>query len=578
MSVYTRVDSGVTRYRTLLPTRDRWCGTVDFFRLYGAQTKFLVPGDIWKESVSCFIRLNPMLTPSLTPMSAKIRWFYVPLRLVEPDLTELIITGSKDGKLSEEVLPSFPSILKACLPNSEYEFQIQKDSILHVIFQVPAMGSTQYIDDVDFDVDAKSLPRAYWLKAYCRIWWDYYRDENHEITLETTFNITENAKATYTVDNSDFDSFYDFVSKYAWCLRCLPVMLPKDYFTSALPWQLKGVAPSIRLNIDTGLQWNDVSISDVGNGQNQFSVGQSTTAQGTQIAPKGISYYGSQPPSSGLDVFNQSIQNFLDNIEINPTGSFDVSKLRDMFAQTRVFERLARTGSRYIEYLRANFGTSPSDGTLQRAQYLGGFSQEILTTEVLQTGVGDTPVGTMRGHGISSATNHMSPFHNKEFGMLFCTFEVKPRIQYTQGISRELTYGSRYEFFNPSFQNLSEQEVRNGELFYTLNKNLYPRDEDNDSTFGFQGMYNELRSGKERMFGEMLDTQAQWNQAIKFASAPALNGAFINGVNYADSFLRPFGLAGESTDTKPIIVDLYNVNTPFRPMIRNPTPGLIDHN
>lgn len=576
MSIYTKVDTGVQAYRTMLPSRDRWCGTVDFFRLYGAQTRFLVPGDIWKEQVNCFIRLNPMLTPSLTPMKATIRWFYVPLRLVY-DNTELTITGSKDGSLSSETLPTAPSILSS-ISSTNWNFDnrgwiyITKDSIAHTIFELPA-GKFYYANK-----DAKSLPRLYWLKAYARIWWDYYRDENLAITLTITPNSVDTyhpSSDSYTIDNSDFEDFFDWLSKSFTRLRCLPICLPKDYFTSALPWQLKGVAPTISFNVSQGLQWNNIS-SDV------------TLPSDTVVGfRKGV--YSSSDDAVGLattgtagsfsNTVNQNVQAFLDNIGFSATAAFNADDMRDMFAQTRVFERLARTGSRYIEYLRANFGIAPSDGTLQRPEYLGGFKQDILTTEVLQTG-GDpngtsTPIGTMRGHGISSATNSMKPYVNKEFGMLFATFEIKPRIQYTQGIRRELTYGSRYEFFNPSFQRLSEQEVRIGEIYF---KNNASDNSENDGTFGFQGMYNELRSGKERFFGEMLDTQAQWNQAIQFTSQPSLNGAFINGTSYASSFLRPFGLSNESEDTKPVIVDFYASNSPLRPMIRNPTPGLIDHN
>lgn len=577
MSIYSKVDSGVTRYRTMLPSRDRWCGTVDFFRLYGAQTKFLIPGDIWKESVHAFIRLNPMLTPSLTPMSAKIRWFYVPLRLVEPDLTELIITGSKDGKLSEESLPEFPSLLSEWDYNGLDEIHVYRDSIAHVIFQV---------QNADFsngdNLNEKHYPRLYWLKAYCRIWWDYYRDENLELTLVTyaIFGEDNDEPVTFQIDNSDFDSFFDFVAKYSWCLRCLPICLPKDYFTSSLPWQLKGVAPTVQFTVTS----DDFSLQQTWQGGSGYNGNTQASIVGfSGNTPNGVhGLFANNDNSLNDDKINQHVQSFLDNIQNTITGqgstslSFDASDMRDMFAETRVFERLARTGSRYIEYLRANFGTAPSDGTLQRAQYLGGFSQEILTTEVLQTGVGDTPVGTMRGHGISSASNSMEPFYNKEFGMLFCTFEVKPRVQYTQGIDRQLTYASRFEFFNPSFQNLSEQEVRNGEIYSVVERTgTY-----NTQTFGFQGMYNELRSGRERMFGEFIPTgtQAQWSQAIDLKFKPSLNGAFINGVNYASSWLRPFGLSEESETTKPIIIDLYNVNTPLRPMIRNPTPGLIDHN
>ena len=36
-------------------------------------------------------------------------------------------------------------------------------------------------------------------------------------------------------------------------------------------------------------------------------------------------------------------------------GGFTAQDIRDMFAETRIFERLARYGSRYVEYLGFKF-------------------------------------------------------------------------------------------------------------------------------------------------------------------------------------------------------------------------------
>lgn len=538
--------------KNLLPTVDSWCGSVNFFRLYGAQLKFLIPGDVWRETTECFIRFMPMLSPSLTPYKAKVRHFVVPLRLVEPDLTELIITGSKDGVVSENEIPQFPDICS--LLDSDVSYYVHKDSILHVIFGLP-IGY-----EFDNSESISSLPRLYWLKAYCRIWWDYYRDENvKDFVLSPISSDDDDYK--YTVGD-DFEDFFDYVAHYAHNLRCLPICLPKDYIFGSLPWQLKGTQPTLNFGTDVSLHWaNTLQYIPQNNNLIGFSPAAGQSGQGAQ---NGLARYGATM-TSGFDNLNNNIQTFLDNIDGTlDSATLNADKLRDLLAQTRILERLARTGSRYTEYLRGNFGVSPADGTLQRAVYLGGYKQDILTTEVLQTGTGDTPVGTMRGHGISNARNTMAPYFVKEFSLFFTTFEIEPQIQYTQGISRELTYKSRWEFFNPSFQHLSEQEVRNGEVYIS-------NDGKNDETFGFRGMYDELRSGKRRYFGSMLTDLAYWNSAIQFRQRPNLNGYWLNGTNYSADFLRPFGLRGEG-DGNPVIVDLYCRNTPLRPIVKEGIP------
>lgn len=220
---------------------------------------------------------------------------------------------------------------------------------------------------------------------------------------------------------------------------------------------MKGVAPTFSV-VNSGIlpvhafQGNGSQVSDLGNvlylpNSNVPTNDLSTVRSSNNYTQSAQSIYSGVPSGEAL-------------------SSFNASDLRTMFAQTRVFERLARCGSRYTEYLRANFNISPSDGTLQRAQYLGGFKQPIVCTEIAQTAQdGDNAVGTLRGKGISSGSGGIKPYVVKEFGVIFGLLTVMPEISYSQGIPREYTYKERFDFFNPSFQNLSEQEVRNAEIY-----------------------------------------------------------------------------------------------------------------
>lgn len=106
-----------------------------------------------------------------------------------------------------------------------------------------------------------------------------------------------------------------------------------------------------------------------------------------------------------------------------------------------------RCGSRYVEYLMSNFGIAPADETLQRVQYLGGFKQSVVTSEVLQTGTDSSnPVGTQRGHSISAGGNSLGTHKFKEFGLLYVTLSVMPKAQYTQGCNRKYGLVERFDF------------------------------------------------------------------------------------------------------------------------------------
>lgn len=529
MSIYSVNETGTKTYRTRYNLSFRKLFDCDFAKIIPVLAKFCVPNDVWKIGADMLIRYQPTMAPPLTRAWARVRYFFVPLRLVEEN-TEAIITGSKEGKLIDTELPTFEKAFDRVTSPSGYN--VAKHSFWDYM-GIPTINYKNIKND-------KSIPTAYWLKGYLRCFFDYYRDEN--LKPENDFNVFAGAALQR-------GGMYDLESP----------ALHKDYFTSSLPWQLKGSTPMI----------------EISGGSVDFSNAIIPSDYPAIAEPIGVTEHNAEPYLGELNNVDtnlaHSVQllNALNKNVISGIGSISMDDLRTMAAQTRIFERLARCGSRYTEYLRANFGISPADGTLQRAQYLGGFKQPIVTTEVVQTGGNDSlEVGTLRGHGISHGGNTIKPFVCKEFGMLFGLLDVLPELQYTQGIDRELTYASRFDFFNPSFQHLSEQEVRNGELF------ISDSDGKNDDVFGYQAIYNELRTSRDLVVGDLRGSLSYWTQAIKFDMRPNLNYAFINSRSYISNFREPFTV---QSGALPMIVDFGNILDVYRPMIKYGTPGLVDH-
>lgn len=532
------MDSGVTLFRSRFNFNMRKQFDARYGDLIPAMAKFCLPGDVWKIRTDALIRYQPMITPSLTPVYARWRFFFVPLRQVEAN-AELIITGSKDGHLYNGTLPVFDNFVKGMSDKS-----VSKHSFWDYM-GVPVGAYSGISND-------KCLPAKYWQKGYQKIWWDFYRDENL------------NVESSSYADSNEFIAGTDSLTTFTHGI--LSVNIRKDYFSGSLPWQLKGVAPTISVTPVSGaLDFSD-SVDVTAPSETPHTVGVIARTRRSFLTDKS----GSSPD------LTQNIRAALEQGKINFSEiGIDADQLRAMFAQTRVFERLARTGSRYTEYLRANFGIAPADETLQRALYLGGYKQPIVVTEVVQTAGAqnsqgaETPVGTLRGHGISRGGNSMETFHCKEFGMLYCLVDIKPVTMYTQGISKEYSYKERFDFFNPSFQHLSEQEIKNGEIYIGS-------DGKNDDTFGFRAYAQELRMGRSEAVADMRDTLAYWNQAIEFSSRPNLNDAFIKASSHRASYNKPFQVSG--VDAYPMIIDFNAHCDVYRPMVKNGTPGLIDHN
>lgn len=563
--MFNTVDSGVKVFRSRKPLGYSIDTDIDFGVAYPVYYEFVLPGDVMRIGARIFARYQPTLAPILNGCKIRMRYMYVPLRQVEKK-TELIITGANDGQTTSDV-PVFKSFIDDVDDDDNYT--VEKYGFWDYL-GIPCKNYKKLKGN-------ECIPANYWFKAYKKIEWDFYRDENYDTGYE------------------DFETWFDTeFSKVGGKAECFSVNLRKDYFTSSTPFELKGEIPTF-----------DVEVSEPFNSSG-FSPDRFRFSQDTDRV-----YYGGTAKAPFLSNNNGAMVNmreeghlapeelwkgdvFADGAVSSPdqqsgyredlilgqhgqelnqlwngfSGSFNARDVRRMFALTRIKERDMRCGSRYTEYLRANFHTAPADETLQRPLYLGGFTQPIITNEVLQTAEGTDPVGTMRGKGITDGGNTINTFHAKEFGVIIGLLDVMPDLVYTQGIDRRLTYKSRYQFFNPSFQNLSEQEVRNGEIYIDEN------DELNDETFGFQGMYNELRSRRNMVTGDLRDGLKYWTQAIEFAQRPNLNAEFLKAENYQSYFKRPFAV----NNACPIILHVDNIVDAYRPMVSEPTPGLVDHN
>lgn len=529
-----------------IPTyRDRFLSDVLYGAIYPVMMKFTLPGSVYRLNLKSFLRYQPMLAPPLNGATARFRLCWIPLRQIEPN-AELIITGSKDGHYDQNtVIPKFDSIFDV---PQDYDL-VDKHSFSELLGLPVGMDMTAQSESVK----GAFAPAMYWRKGYAKIWWDLYRDENLFTDFDNFDDFWDDFKI-YSNDNEENNGF-------------LYANLPKNYFTSALPWQMKGIVPTIEMQ------------GNLNYGNRVFFVKdeiQADTANvhAPYVAPDGIIKYPfglKGATDAEVKDANDVLKSFLGGPVVSGM-SFNGDQFRTMMAQTRVFEQLARTGSRYVEFLRSMFGTAPRDDTLQRAVYLGGCKVPIITTEVVQTAAdGANPVGTMRGHGITSSNETLTTPMFKEYGLLYVLMDIMPDISFTQGVNRQFSYKSRFDFPIPAFQHLSEQEIRRGELYVAYDNEGGNLPYANDSTFGFTEMYNELRTGRTYIGGSFKDTLNYWHQGIVFNSVPQLNNTFISSKTYVSQFNRIFNVV--ESGTYPILADVNIFVDSVLPLDKRSTPG-----
>lgn len=588
MSLFSKADPARWPYKSGFNVSFEKDTDIEIGKLNIANAEFICPGDIVHLSENVILRFFAQQAPFFTPLTATIRAWFVPLRLIEEN-TEWIITGSKNGKFmkeadgSETELPKFDKLFAYDDSSVTGHHTVKIGGIAEQMFGMPTVKGDG-VTTLDYSTikDCKVIPALYWMKGYFRLWFDYYRDEN-------------------LFDYEDFDDWWDAVLAEGKIGQqdLLPVNWKKDYLTSMLYSQQKGVAPVLNPFINNPqlsipiTKIAEHSVDSVNNTLHELFpeyVGVSG-----EYLQRGANFYSPRVPdiaminnqytaqavsaSANLYQDTPGAGNNTQLLGINTDslksiqGGFNASELRLLFAQQKIFERLMRCGSRYVEYLMSNFGIAPADETLQRVQYLGGFKQSVVTSEVLQTSEsGTTPLGTQGGHSISAGGNKIGSYTFKEFGLLYVTISVMPKAQYTQGINRKFGLCERFDFPNPSFQFLSEDEVLNGEV-YVDTDTASDGSLMNDKTMGFQEMYAWLKSNRDMICGNLRGSEAYWTMPRLFSSRPNLNERFLTSVGDSSNFTIPFAV----TDKPPILMRAGNVVHMWRNFAKYGTPGLLDH-
>lgn len=581
MSIFSQADPARFPYKSGFNLSYEKDTDIEIGKLNILNAEFICPGDIVHVSENILLRFQAQIAPFFTPLTATIRNWFIPLRLIEEN-TEWIITGSKNGKVikenGEEVeLPKFDKLFDYENSDVSGAYKVKIGGVVEQLFGLPtkrADGTT----DLDYTnvADSRCIPALYWVKAYCRMWFDYYRDEN-------------------LFDYDDFDDWWTAILAEGKIgqLDLLPVNWKKDYLTSMLYSQQKGTAPvlnpflnnpQLSLPVTTIAEaWPDESnvpyyqwlgIPEYAGKNIAIVDAKDEVPPPTEIKYTNSSNFPSNmgPKPGTPPYFNTQLLGIDKSQITNLQGGFNVAELRLLFAQQKIFERLMRCGSRYVEYLMSNFGIAPADETLQRVQYLGGFKQAVVTSEVLQTGTDSSnPVGTQRGHSISAGGNSLGKHFFKEFGIMLTTLSVMPKAVYAQGINRKYALTERFDFPNPSFQFLSEDEVLNGEAFFDIDQvdGAYQ----NDKTMGFQEMYAWLKSNRDMVIGNLRGSEKYWTMLRWFSSRPNLNEQFLTSVADSTNFSVPFAV----TDKPPIIMRAGNVVHMWRNFAKFGTPGLMDH-
>lgn len=398
----------------------------------------------------------------------------------------------------------------------------------------------------------------YPFRAFALIWNDWFRDENVAPPMAIQ---TGSATASEKINANP------------WSVINYTGMPPKvskvhDYFTSALPEPQKGNAQSI-----VGTQLYPVIPVSVDSGNlisspTKVVVAGPSTPVSTPVAlatSPTTSYLAASTPAAA------PTSTFLgfDNLFARNDQGISVNDLRLSVQLQKQLERDARSGSRYIEYIRAAFGVDAGDYRLQRPEFLGGSRNPISIQQVPQTSQGTTesPLAELGAYSLSMGSARAKKGF-VEHGFVIGVMCIRQYHTYQQGVERFWRRQNRVDYYDPIFQSIGEQPVYQNEL-YALSAS--------DAVFGYQEAWADLRYRPNRVSGKMRSTVADsldiWHFGDEYSSAPVLNRAFIDETpQFIDRTL-----AVPSTTEPQFILDIRINEYATRCLPTYSVPSLLDH-
>ncbi|WNK14969.1 MAG: major capsid protein [Microvirus sp.] len=437
------------------------------------------PGDVVNLGVDGLIRTSTFLFPIMDYLYISYRFFFVPNRILQTNWVKMC--GEQED------------------PTDPVNFTAPKIS-----------GLTAQTGDI---ADMMGIPtltpnelnrvNAYPFRAYNLIINTYYRDQNADPSLSVLLNDGPDPYNTYTLFN---------------------VRKSHDYFTSALPFLQKGPAVQIPLGVYAPIVTTNVTPfmrypTDVGVDHSlKYSLSGALTLE-TPLPP------------SNEDVVFGSVTGL--QADLGAATAATLPEWRQAITLQQYYELDARSGTRYGEKLRAHWHTAPRDERLQYPEYLGGGVRAINVHAVAQTSgasiTGETTVpASLSAFGTSIVDGLGCTYTVEEFGFIIGLCAVHSAYSYQQGIERFWTRTTIFDWYWPIFAQLSEQPIRNEEIYAIGTSG--PSTQDTE-TFAYQEPWGDLRYKPNQVCGlfrsNAMGTLDGWHLGQDFSALPVWGPTFL---------------------------------------------------
>lgn len=483
----------------------------------------VLPADTFKINLNALVRMATPLYPVMDNANIDFYFFFVPARLLWDHFQNLM--GQNDSTFWAE--PTEYTTPQTTAPANGWNVGTIADY----------MGIPTGVKGLSVN----SMP----FRAYAKIWNEWFRDENLQqpVTQSKDDTTTAGSNTGTALTDAEAGGLPLKVCKY------------KDYFTSCLPSPQKASEPvTIPMLGNAPVRiYNDTELTDILSGKvNSPKFDQQTGAVNIK----------------GTNIIDNPTEGYMGAELKNVTGA-TINELRQAIAVQHIFERDARTGTRYKEILKGAWGVTSPDARLDRSEYIGGYRLPININQVIQTSSTDStsPQGNTAAYSMTTMSRNMCTYSATEHGYVLGLAAIRVDHSYQQGLPRMWTRTTRFSYYDPMLANLGEQAV--------LNREIYAQGTDKDEeVFGYQEAWADYRYRTNMVTSEMRSTYAQtldaWHYADKYDSLPTLSSSWIKeGTENIDRTL-----AVQSSNSHQFICNFFFDQSWTRPMPVYSVPGL----
>lgn len=472
----------------------------------------VLPGDTFDVNTAAIIRMTTPKYPVFDDAYIDFYYFYCPNRILWNNFKRFMGEADEEPWTPTKTY-EVPKVRIVGNPNKENQPEAYKGPKTHSILDYMGVPTNLNSDGNKQDIKINALP----VRAYIKIWNEFFRDQN--ITNPAAYQNGDEEATYFDRGEEGYEGEQkgkELNDAYTGG-TCLPVSKFHDYFSSCLPYPQRG--PEVTI----GLTGNaPVTTFETENLETELQHNYGTNFNATSIPTPGETKVNTL-------AFNDGEKNGYLGANLSNIEAATINQLRQAFAVQHYYEALARGGSRYREQVRALFGVSISDKTVQIPEYLGGGRYHVNINQIVQTSgqqtENDTPIGETGAMSVTPINESSFTKSFEEHGFVIGVMCVRHDHSYQQGLERFWSRSDRLDYYYPQFANLGEQPVKKKEIMLTGTST-------DDETFGYQEAWADYRMKPNRVSGKMRSnaqgTLDFWHYADNYNEVPTLSQEWMN--------------------------------------------------